>query len=132
VSVPQRAATLRGQPPADAADSGLAGIRSQALFRELNEAIHRQADKFAVADDLELVCECEHGDCFARLSISADDYEAVRRFPTRFLTKPGHVSDTDRIVEETARYEVVEKIGPSAEAAILLDPRKHALPGSAV
>jgi hypothetical protein len=101
--------------------------RSQALFRELNEEIRRIADSFGIDEDLELVCECEHGDCFARLPVSPDDYETVRRFPTRFLIKPEHVGADDRIVHETARYVVVEKIGPSAETAILRDPRKRAL-----
>jgi hypothetical protein len=87
--------------------------RSQALFRELNEEIRRIADGFGVDEDLELVCECEHGDCFARLSLSADDYETVRRFPTRFLTKPEHVGPDDRIVHKTALYVVIEKIGPA-------------------
>jgi hypothetical protein len=100
--------------------------RSQALSRELNEDIRRIADSFGIDEDLELVCECEHGDCFARLPVSPDDYETVRRFPTRFLTKPEHVGPDDRIVHETARYVVVEKIGPSAETAILRDPRKRA------
>jgi hypothetical protein len=86
--------------------------RSQALLRELNEEIRRIADGFGVDEDLELVCECEHGECFARLSLSADDYEAVRRFPTRFVTKPEHAGPDDRIVHETALYVVIEKIGP--------------------
>jgi hypothetical protein len=94
-------------------DTAANPARSQALFRELNEEIRRIADSFGVDEDLELVCECGHGDCFARLSLSADAYEAVRRFPTRFLTKPEHVGPDDRIVHETALYVVIEKIGPA-------------------
>jgi hypothetical protein len=85
--------------------------RSQVLFRELNEEIRRIADSFGVDEDLDVVCECEHGDCFARLSLSVDDYETVRRFPTRFVTRPEHVGPDDRIVHETTLYVVIEKIG---------------------
>jgi hypothetical protein len=114
VSVAQQTKT-----PADPA-------RSQVLFRELNEQIRRIADSFGVDEELELVCECEHGDCFARLSLSVDDYETIRRFPTRFVTRPEHVGPDDRIVHETTLYVVIEKIGPSAETAILRDPRRRA------
>lgn len=100
------------------------GVRRQALFREMNEEIRRIADSFGVDDELDLVCECEHGDCFARISVLRDEYEAVRRFPTRFLLKPDHVGPEERIVEE-GRYLVVEKIGAAAETAILLDPGRR-------
>jgi hypothetical protein len=100
------------------------------LWRELNEAIHQIADTFGV-DDLELVCECEHADCVAFISVTPDNYETVRRFPTRFLTRAEHVSLDERIVQETALYVVVEKIGPSAGTAILRDPRGRALQGAA-
>ena len=106
-------------------DLALPGARSQALFRALNEEIRRIAGSFTLAEDLELVCECERQDCFARVTVSLDDYEAVRKFPTRFLTKPDHVAAAERIVHETALYVVVEKVGPGAQTAISLDPRKQ-------
>jgi hypothetical protein len=49
----------------------------------------------------------------------------VRRFPTRFLVKPGHVTaGSERIVELADGYVVVEKLGASAATAIRLDPRR--------
>lgn len=127
MSAPQQAKAPPAPLPNGSADLGSAA-RSQTLCRELNEEIRRIADTFRVDDDLELVCECEHTDCVAFLSVSPDDYETVRRFPTRFLTRPEHVGPDDRIVQETAAlWVVVEKVGPSAETAILLDPRKRAL-----
>jgi hypothetical protein len=127
VSAPQQASTGPAPPSDIDAEPDFAAIRSQALFRQMNEEIHRIADRFGVDETLEIVCECEHESCFARLSVPVDDYEAVRRFPTRFVTKPEHVSSDERVVQETARYVVIEKVGPSAETAILLDPRKRTI-----
>jgi len=94
----------------------------------VNEEIRRLADGFAVPGLPEFVCECERGDCFALCSLSLDDYEAVRRFPTRFLVKAEHVGADDRIVSETDEYVVIEKVGGSAASAIRLDPRRRAAP----
>jgi hypothetical protein len=120
--------TVRGQPAAEEASAGTAGIRRQVLFRDLNEQIRRIADSFAVEEPLQLVCECEQGDCLARLSVSPQDYEALRRFPTRFLTRADHVCDDERVVQEMDGCVVVEKIGDGAQTAILLDPRKLQAP----
>jgi hypothetical protein len=95
----------------DESRSSPTAVRAQALFRALNEEIVRISDRFAVDDELALVCECELGDCFARLSVPADDYEAVRTVPNRFLIKPEHLSADERIVRETDGYAVVEKVG---------------------
>jgi hypothetical protein len=104
-----------------AAESG--GVRGQLLFRRLNEQIRSLADLDA---EFDLVCECTDGDCFERLTVSVEDYEAIRRFPTRFVVKPGHAADqVERVVEETASFLVVEKIGADAAAAIRLDPRRR-------
>jgi hypothetical protein len=46
-----------------------------------------------------------------------------RRFPTRILVRLEHLSADERIVEETTGYAVVEKVGPGARTAILLDRR---------
>ena len=88
MSAPQQA---RGEPAADG-DGAASGARRQVLFRDLNEEIRRIADSFDVDEALELCCECELGECFARLSVSHQQYEAVRRFPTRFLVLADHVS----------------------------------------
>jgi hypothetical protein len=108
------------------ADGAVTGLRNQALFRRVNEEVCRVAMGFAVVDEeLELLCECEHGDCLARFSIALGDYEAVRRFPTRFLIKPEHVGADEQVVAETPGYAVVEKVGRSAVAATVLDPREQ-------
>ena len=125
MSAPSRFTTVPGHERADNGDAGSSGARTQAVFRTVNEEISRVADGFAVDEALELVCECEHGNCFARLSLPRDEYEAIRRFPTRFLIRADHVGPDERVVHERDGYAVVEKTGPGAETAILSDPRKQ-------
>src|SRR5215208_1759130 len=97
--------------------------RSQLLFRELNE----QVRKMAGGGDVDVVCECVNGACLDRLVVPRDEYEAVRRFPTRFIVKEDHVAhDVERAVESHDGYIVVEKSGADAEHAIMLDPRRKA------
>ena len=101
------------------------GIRRQVLVRGVNERIRSLADGVDVDGEFDLVCECTNGGCFERLTISLDEYEALRRFPSRFAVKPGHADpNVERIVEEAPHFAVVEKVGPEVEQAIVLDPRK--------
>ena len=102
--------------------------RRQLLLRELNEQIRGLAKRSGGEGELELVCEC--GDCVARLSSSVEIYESVRRFPTRFLILRRHAGPDERVVEENGLLAVVEKVGPAAESAILLDPRKRSRTGA--
>jgi hypothetical protein len=85
------------------------------LFREMNEEIRLLAASYAVADDLDLVCECATDDCFAPISVPTGEYEAVRAFPTRFLVKREHVGADERILEHGEHYVVVEKIAAQVE-----------------
>jgi hypothetical protein len=101
------------------------GVRRQMLVRGVNERIRTLSEGVDVGGEFDLVCECTNGGCFERLTISLDDYEALRRFPSRFAVNPAHVdADSDRVVGETQRFVVVEKVGPDAEDAIVNDPRQ--------
>lgn len=122
----------RRAPEAES-DNASTGARRQVLFRDLNEEIRRIADSFDPEAALELCCECELGECFARFTVSHQQYEAVRRFPTRFLVLADHVSPQERVVEVLTRSGavVVEKIGAGAQVAILSDSRRQAVDGRA-
>ena len=101
------------------------GPRAQILFRRLNEEIR----SIAADEELVVVCECVNDDCVERLVVPVELYEAVRRFPTRFLVKEGHVAgDVEGEVESRDGVVVVEKIGAGAEDAIVLDPRRPTAP----
>ena len=96
------------------------GARNQSLFREVNERI----DGLGVPQDFEVLCECASRACADPIPLAPDEYEAVRAEPTHFLVKPGHVDpEIERVVGETDRYFVVEKIGEAGNVAARLNPR---------
>ena len=91
----------------------------------MNEQILAISDGFALGDDLDLICECSYDGCCERLRLSRDSCDAIRRFPTRFVVRPGHHSrQEERVVEGSDGYFVVEALGTAAEFAIQFDPRK--------
>jgi hypothetical protein len=101
--------------------------RTEAVFREVNEAIARTADGMdSVKADF--VCECSDPHCAHRLTAELEDYERVRAEPTRFLLAPGHErEEVERVVEEEGEYAVVEKFEPVvAEIVRAMDPRRAA------
>jgi hypothetical protein len=126
LSAPSQAPPVPEQSLADRDEAGVSSAPSPVLFRAVNEEMARIADNFELDEGIEFVCECDRGDCLHRLSVSRDAYEAVRRFPTRFLVKAEHVGVDDRIAEQAADYVVVEKVGGSAVSAIQFDPRRQA------
>ena len=106
--------------------SRLEPAETQLLCRAVNEQIRTLATDSTV---VELVCECAKPGCWEVLTVSPGDYEEVRRFPTRFITLPGHASiELERIVADNGGFLVVEKLGSGAHLAIRTDPRRHAEP----
>jgi len=94
------------------------------LFREVNERIAELNQTFQVEGRSEFLCECSQEQCKEPISISIEEYEAVRRVSTRFLVLPGHEDKSvERILERSDRYFVVEKTGDAAAEADDLDPR---------
>jgi hypothetical protein len=98
------------------------GTRRQAFFREMNERIE---ELLSSGMYVEFACECAATTCAAPIVLSVEEYEAIRRFPTRFLVAPGHIALTnERVVEQNERFAVVEKTGEGGSVAVLLDPRR--------
>jgi hypothetical protein len=98
--------------------------RNESLFREVNERIAEVNQTFQVEGRSEFLCECSREECKEPISISIDEYEAVRRASTRFFVLPGHEDmNVESVVERSECYFVVEKVGGAAEAADDLDPR---------
>jgi hypothetical protein len=95
-------------------------IGRQVLRREVNERISE-----AGARMIEAFCECGLGGCSDRLTVAREDYEDVRRIPTRFLVKHAHASAEDRVVGEHDGFVVVEKFGRSGLAAVRFDRRRR-------
>jgi hypothetical protein len=69
------------------------------------------------------VCECGDVDCAETIEVTLDEYEAARSQPTFFVIAPGHEIQSERVVEQNERYELVEKVGAAAAIAQTHDPR---------
>lgn len=76
------------------------------------------------ADDerqVEIMCECAVTQCRDMVQLRKAQYAAVRASPIRFIVLPEHVLEaTERVVERTERYWVIEKVGASADEAASL------------
>jgi hypothetical protein len=102
--------------------------KNEALFREVNERIREVSGRVAAFDGdalLQFVCECSDERCNEPVELTLSEYEAVRAEPTHFLVAPGHVwePETEHLVREGDRYEVVEKDGTAGDVAADEDPR---------
>jgi hypothetical protein len=98
--------------------------RTEALFRNVNERIAESAERFG-SDEAEFVCECHDQACVDRVEVPLADYEAVRENAARFILLPGHENErVERIVEQRARYRIVEKVNRTIAAMVRrLNPR---------
>jgi hypothetical protein len=86
--------------------------RTEAAFREVNEAIAETAARFD-AEEADFLCECADPQCAHRVTAELEEYEEVRAEPTHFLLAPGHHEPkVERIVEQTSELEVVAKVAP--------------------
>lgn len=100
--------------------------RNQTLFREINERIRDIGDAGRVPTDepWDFLCECADVTCTDTISMTVEEYEAVRSEPTHFPVIPGHERpELETVVGQTERYAVVEKQGAVAAMAIERDPR---------
>jgi hypothetical protein len=76
---------------------------------------------------LEILCECEDTACAEILSMTRDEYEAIRSHPAWF-PQAGHIDpEIERIVDESDGYVIVEKIELAATVAEKLDPRSRSV-----
>jgi hypothetical protein len=86
--------------------------KNESLFREVNERIRELQEAFGPADEIGFVCECSRQGCTTMVRATPDEYQQVREKPTHFLIAHGHIDpDVERIVAQTDRFTVVEKIG---------------------
>lgn len=84
-------------------------IRTETLFREVNEAVQVY---FRVDQGTEgqFVCECSDPTCVDKVRLTRSEYMDVRGHPTRFFLVPGHeVEIVDRVVGQNGGFTVVEK-----------------------
>lgn len=98
--------------------------RTEALFRETNEAIERGLWPPDRSEPVRFRCECSQMDCHTIVRLTLPEYEYVRDNPRRFVIASGHeMPEAEEVVERHDDYLVVEKRGASGAEAERLDPR---------
>jgi hypothetical protein len=98
------------------------GARNESEARERNEQI-RQSHEGSTF--IEFTCECAQKTCEAVISLSLEEYEDVRKEPTRFVVARGHVAaGLEVVVREARRYQVVERRGTAAAMPASRDRRR--------
>lgn len=98
--------------------------RTEALFRETNEAIERGLWRGDQRDEVRFRCECSQLECHTIIRLTLPEYEYVRDHPRRFVIAAGHETpEAEVVVERHDEYLVVEKVGVSGAEAARLDPR---------
>jgi hypothetical protein len=97
------------------------------LFREINERVKELNEAFSLVVPLgDWICECANEGCDERVSMSADEYEAVRSDGARFFVAPNdeHVwPDVERVTARNDRYWTVKKVARAGELAKDHNPR---------
>jgi hypothetical protein len=100
--------------------------QNEAMFREVNEQVEARTGH-EPGEPLTILCECASPQCATRLTLSPDEYAAVRSDPRQFAVVPGHeYLELEAVVSRNDRYEVVKKTGVAAEIAEAADdPSPH-------
>jgi hypothetical protein len=98
--------------------------RTEAAFREVNEAIAETAARFE-AEEADFICECADPQCAHRVTADLEDYQLVRSDGTHFLLASGHHEpEVERVVDRTEDFDVVEKVAPLMRRIVRrLNPR---------
>jgi hypothetical protein len=115
-----------GMSSPDLYDREARAATNHALFREVNERVKEVNEGCRLVIPMgEWICECANDTCAERITLSTNEYEAVRRDQARFFVAPTseHVwPEVEHVIERNHRYWIVPNIGyrPTAEAP--LDP----------
>ena len=84
----------------------------QTLFRQVNERVLEVNGPLGPTARLaDFVCECRDPECSERLTLSVEQFEAVRSRADRHMVRPGHVEPgLERTVEVHKGFLVVEPV----------------------
>jgi hypothetical protein len=94
--------------------------RNEAFFREVNERVRDVNEAFSsLTGRGDFVCECGDARCVEGITLTMDEYRAVRAAPELFAVAVGHeLPDVEDVVEANERFNVVRKReGDPAELA---------------
>jgi hypothetical protein len=94
--------------------------RNNDIFRQANEQINAAAGAFRFDAPIPFLCECTNERCTEVVRLVAADYAEIRSHPRRFVTAPGHQTQSDwheRVIGRRDGYETTEKVGEAGEIA---------------
>jgi hypothetical protein len=92
----------------DSRDNHLA--ENQRAFRIGNERLRDAVEKRAGGAPVPFLCECTDDTCMARVDLTLDEYDGIRRHENRFVILRDHPTlPGERIVQEDGFRQVVEK-----------------------
>jgi hypothetical protein len=100
---------------------------NEARFRDANERIEEAVLRLEPdAHTLPFVCECGRPECLTTIRLTIAEYETAREDPRFFVCEPGHEilgPGLGRVVRETSKFVIVEKLGEAGRVAERRDPR---------
>lgn len=94
--------------------------RNEAFFREVNERVRDVNEAFSgLTGRGDFVCECGDAQCVDGLTLTMEEYRAVRAAPELFAVAVGHeMLDVEDVVDSNDRFNIVRKReGDPAELA---------------
>ena len=94
--------------------------RNEAFFREVNERVRDVNEAFSdLTGRGDFVCECGDARCVEGITLTMDEYRAVRAQPELFAIAVGHeMTDVEDVVDSNDRFTTVRKReGDPAELA---------------
>jgi hypothetical protein len=92
--------------------------QNESTFRDANEQLAETFERVGVDQRYPFLCECAQLDCTRVIELTLEEYAEVREHPERFLTMVGHEDpESEIVVDNEGRYQVVQKRGVAAETA---------------
>ena len=99
--------------------------RNESVFRDANERIEARLAELSLSEGRSpFLCECEDPVCTRPVRLTAAQYEAVRKYPDRFIIASVHPVDSADVVSRHDEFQVIVKRGAEGAVAARLDPRQ--------
>jgi hypothetical protein len=98
---------------------------TEAAFRIANERMARWEERHHDGAREVYFCECGSQPCRQHVSLTREQYEAVRSDVRHFLVVPGHaIADLEIVVQSFPSHDVIEKPSALMDLLVETDPRQ--------